>query len=323
MSAHPQLLYLTDVDVTALDLDVRSVRQAIKDTFRLYAVKKVRCEPKSSIFLDEGHAFQSLAAVDTERGCAALKWVGMVPRGGATAVNINASILLSDAPSGQLRCLMDARHATALRTAGMTAVAADFLASKDSEAIGFVGAGIQAEGHLAALADLLPFLRNVYVNSGPGPISAGFAERCRALGFEPIEKSVREVVSQSDVVVTTVPLRRNFEPFIDAAWIRPGAFVAAIDLGRPWIHAGLKQLDLTVVDEETMKHYAKPGNFVPSLDHAGATLVDLVGGRHKGRKGPQERVMLFSSGSAVADLAIAMLIHERALAKGIGMPLPQ
>ncbi|MGB6103102.1 MAG: ornithine cyclodeaminase family protein [Pusillimonas sp.] len=321
MTETHQLLHLTDADIATLELDARKVRRVIHDAFLSYSAGRIHTKPKTSIFMGPGHAFQSLAAVDAESGYAALKWVGIVPPGGTATVNINASTLLSDTASGRLRCLMDGRRATALRTAGMTAVAAQFLARQDSATIGFIGAGVQAEAHFIALTDLLPSLKTVYINSGTSPAGTRFAERCRKLGFEATATGIRETIEQSDIVITTVPLRPNFEPFIDAAWIRPGAFVAAVDLGRSWKDSGLDALDVTVVDEEAMKHYAKPGNLVPPLKHAHATLADLVGKRHVGRTSPRQRIMLFSSGSAVADLAIAVLIYERAQAQGLGARL--
>lgn len=322
MTSGDRLLYLTDTDVAALKLDVGAVRLAVQDAFQRYAEGELRCEPKTSIMIKPGHAFQSLAAVDVGRNFAAVKWVGMVPPGGAATANINANLLLSDVQTGRMCCLMDAKRATALRTAGMSAVAASFLARKDSARIGFVGAGVQAESHLHAFAELLPSLRSVSVNSVPGPTAERFADRARTLGFEAKIATAEEVVRDSDVVITTVPLVPDFEPFIDAAWIQPGAFVVAVDLGRSWKHAGLADIDLTVVDEDAMRRSARPGNFIPPLDYAQATLVDLVSGRHRGRTHEAERTSMFSSGSAVADLAVAVLIYERALAEGVGAQLP-
>jgi ornithine cyclodeaminase/alanine dehydrogenase len=314
-------LYLTDADICGLDIDAGSVRAAMQDAFALYAGGKLRCAPKASIWLGEGHAFQTLSAADTQNNFAAVKWVGMVPPGGAAGVNINASILLSDALTGQLRCLMDARRATALRTAGMSAVAAQYLARRDSASIGFVGAGVQAESHLLALSELLPSLRTVHVHSVPAATAQRLCDRARALGFEASTVSAQEAVSQSDIVVTTVPLVPGLAPFIEASWLRPGALAIAVDLGRSWKHEGLAEMDATFVDEEAMKHAAKPGNLVPVLEHAQATLADLAGGRHPGRSHAQHRILLVTSGSAVADLAIARLIYARALAKGAGTPL--
>lgn len=321
MTSDRPLLYLTDADVSALNLDVRSVRIAVEEAFRRYGEGGLRCEPKSQIVIKPGHAFQSLVAVDTQRNFAAVKWIGIVPPGGPSNVNINASLVLSDVPTGRLCCLMDARRATALRTAGMTAVAATHLARKDSTCIGFVGAGVQAESHLHAFREILPALRTVFVNSR-GPSAQRFVEKARELGLEAKADTAEGVFRNSDVVITTVPLAPNFQPFIEAAWVRPGMFVAAVDLGRSWKHAGLSDVDVTVVDEEAMRHYAKPGNLIPDLGYAHATIASLVSGRHRGRSREDERIMFFSSGTAVADLAIAMLVYERAIAKETGMELP-
>lgn len=315
------MLYLTDANVSALALDARSVRLAIHEAFELYGVGELRCEPKTSIWIGPGHAFQSLAAVDTRRNFAALKWVGMIPPGGPAKININASLLLSDTLTGQLLCLLDARRATALRTAGMSAVAAQHLARKDCTSIGFIGAGVQADSHLSALLEVLPSLRTLYVHSAPEATARRLADKGRELGLQATVASAQDTVSLSDIVVTTVPLKPGFQPFIDVSWLRPGTFVIAVDLGRSWKHEGLASVELTVVDEEALKHYAKPGNFVPALGYAQATLTDLVAGRHHGRSNRDERIMLFSSGSAVADLAIAMLMYERALAEGVGTEL--
>jgi ornithine cyclodeaminase/alanine dehydrogenase-like protein (mu-crystallin family) len=321
MTSAGGFLYLTDENVRALALDVRSVRLAIHNSFELYSKGELRCEPKISSSIGPGHAFQALAAVDMRNNYAAIKWLGMVPPGGAAKVNINASLLLSDTRTGQVRCLMDGRHATALRTAGMSAVGAQYLARKESISIGFVGAGVQAESHLLALVEVLPSLRKLYVNSLSLITAERFAERARQLGFEATVASAQDTVSYSDIVVTAVPLVPGFQPFIEAAWIRPGALVIAIDLGRSWKHDGLCDVDLTFVDEVAMKNSAKPGNFIPPLNYAQATLADLAGGRHRGRSRQEERIMMFSGGSAAADLSIAMVIYERALARGVGIEL--
>ena len=321
MHSDPHVLCLSDTAIAALELDSRSVRQAIADAFLAAAQGTLLYKPKASIFLSPGHAFQSLSAVDTSRGFASVKWIGMVPPGGSATVNINASILLSEVSTGRLRCLMDAREITAVRTAGMSAVAALTLARADSISLGLIGAGTQAESHLVALSECLPGLRKVSICSRPASAER-LAVRSRELGFDTTIESARDVVSKSDIVVSTVPVSPGFEPFLDPAWLQPGSLVIAIDLGRSWLHAGLDAIDMLAVDEDALRHYAAPGNLIPVLEHAQATLVDLVSGAHPGRVDSNQRIMFFSSGSGVADLAIAMLVYERAQASGCGQSIP-
>jgi ornithine cyclodeaminase/alanine dehydrogenase len=313
-------IYLSDDEVVSLSLDPAVVRGYIRKAFEMCAAGALRREPKTSIVVAPGHAFQSLCAINTETGFAAVKWVGMVPSSSEAPVNINAHILLSDLRTGELKCLLEARHATALRTAAMSAVAATHLAKSSSRTIGFVGAGVQAESHLLALRDVLPNLDAVFVTSRSKSSAERLCETARGMGLIATSRTARETVSESDVIVTTVPVATGFEPFIDAAWLRSGALVIAVDLARSWLHSSLEQFDVTIVDEEGMRTYAKPGNLVPSLQHAEATLLELVTGHHPGRN-TGETMLYVSSGSAVADLAIAELVFATAREAGVGRPM--
>lgn len=321
MNTPSKVLCLSNSDIAKLNLDANSVRKAVSEAFQAVAHGTLHYKPKTSILLSPGHAFQSLSAVDVGRGYASVKWIGMVPPGGAAKVNINASILLSDVSTGELRSLMDAREITAVRTAGMSAVAAEKLARQDSVSLGLIGAGTQAESHLQALSTIFPTLRSVAVHSRSTASAERLAQRSRELGFDAKAVSARDAVADSDIVVTTVPVSEGFEPFLDPAWIKRGALVIAVDLGRSWLHTGINAMDVIAIDDEAMKHYAAPGNLIPPLEGAHATLSDLVSGTHAGRSDPAERIMFFSSGSAVADLAIAMLAYERALAEDCGHAL--
>lgn len=317
------IVYLSEADAAAMELDVTGVVAALEQCFRLQDAGKVFGEPKTSIWIGPGHGFQSLAIVDTDRHVAAMKWIGLVPPGNLATTNVNASIILSDTRTGTILAILDARRATALRTAAMTVAAAKRLARRDSADIGFIGAGVQARSHWRALATILPSLRHVRVSSASQASAVRFAGEVRASGLEADVVSGDRVLSESDVIVTTVPLSPGFAPFLDAGKVRPGSFVAAVDLGRSWIDHSLKAMDLTVIDDEGLRHGAKPGTFIPPLDAADATLGDLITRRHPGRTGSDQRAMFVSSGSAIADLAIGKLMYEQALASGIGIRLPR
>jgi alanine dehydrogenase len=318
-----RILYLSEADVAPLTLDMGDVVSAIEHAFRLNAEGRVISIPKSSIWIGPGHGVQSLSVVDTLRHVAALKWIGIVPPGIGPSTNVSASIILSDTRTGAICCFMDAQRATALRTAGMSVMGGKYLARPDSREIGFIGAGVQAQSHLRAFMTTLPSLQVVRVHSARDSSAQRFADVARTLGLEAHVVPANDVLAQSDIIVTTVPLSGAFEPFLDAGKARPGVFIAAIDLGRPWIDRSLQAMDLTVIDEEAMRHASKPASFVPPLSDADATLCDLVTGRHPGRVDPEQRTILVSSGSAVADLAIGRLIYQQALACRAGLELPR
>lgn len=316
------MLYLTNADVMALDIDPEAVRRAVGEAFAAYGQSRVAGAPKASLAVGPGHAFQSLAAVNFASGHAAAKWIGMVPPGGAATVTINAMLLLSDVATGEVLCIMDGRHATGLRTAAMSAEAVRMLARPGSTDLGLVGAGTQALSHVVALARVLPQLRQVRIASRTAASAEKLAATCRTLGLAAETCTPEQAVAASDVVVSTVAVSAGFTPLLDAGWLRPGALAVSVDVGRSWKPEGLGALDLTLVDEEALKHYGQPGNMIPPLAHAQGTLAELACGRHPGRTQADQRILFVSSGSAVADLAIASLAYQRAIASGKGMVLP-
>jgi ornithine cyclodeaminase/alanine dehydrogenase-like protein (mu-crystallin family) len=62
-------------------------------------------------------------------------------------------------------------------------------------------------------------------------------------------KSPREAISDADVVVTSVTLLPNLDPFLDAWWLKPGAFVTSIDLALPWLPEGRGVFQRIVIDD--------------------------------------------------------------------------
>ena len=80
------------------------------------------------------------------------KWVGLSDANAARDLpHLGSLVVLSDLASGMPLAVIDGTWITAARTAAVSTVAARRLARPDSKRIGFVGSGVQATGHLAAL----------------------------------------------------------------------------------------------------------------------------------------------------------------------------
>jgi ornithine cyclodeaminase/alanine dehydrogenase-like protein (mu-crystallin family) len=124
-------------------------------------------------------------------------------------------------------------------------------------------------------------------------------------------------LNEADCIVTSVPAAEGLEPFLDPKWIRPGAFVAACDLGRCW-RPGLAGLDVVAVDDRTQE--AALGHpMLPQAD-VDTDLVALVSGAHPGRTDATHRTAFVFRGMAVADLAAAWLLYHRTLDAGAAGP---
>lgn len=322
MSGH-QLLYLARADIAALALPPAAVADAIAAMFADKAAGRTSMVPKSHFKAAGGTSFFSMPAALGEPPVAAVKWIGLAHDNAAHGLpHINGVIVLSDAITGLPLAVMDGEWVTAARTAGMSAVAARYLARPDSRTIGFVACGVQARSHLAALAAMLPLSRVVAYGHRRATADA-FAAEARRQGFDAVAAATpEEAVAQADIVVTSVPEHPGLKPFLDPAWLKPGAYVTAVDIGRSWLRSGLRDLELLVTDDHGQSRAMVPSGRLAWSSEFDADLADLAGGTKSGRRTDGARAMFMFSGLALADAAVAARLHTEALRRGIGTRLP-
>jgi ornithine cyclodeaminase/alanine dehydrogenase len=133
----------------------------------------------------------------------------------------------------------------------------------------------------------------------------------------------REAVEGMDVVVTSVPEGASVLEFLDTAWLAPGAFASAVDLGRSWQRDSLRKVDILATDEhEQTRTLAAIGR----MSFAGPYDADLAGlttATSVRRTSATQKTMFVFSGHALADLAAAQVVLETAKRLGLGTTLPQ
>ncbi|PSC05541.1 hypothetical protein SLNSH_08105 [Alsobacter soli] len=318
------VLYLSARDIDDLGMEAGAVRRRVVEVFRAIHAGEVVAPAKQVLDIGPGHSFQSLAAAWERAGFAACKWLGVAPVApGSDAPGVDAVIALNDFETGRLLALMDGNVITGLRTAAMSAAAAHYLAAPDSATLGLIGCGLQARTHLSALREVLPGLRTIRAFSRTRASAESLAQRARADGWGvEVLDDPREVVAHSDVVVTTVPMTAGLEPFLDPRWLRPGAFVSAVDIARSWAPEGLRELDLVVTDshEQAAKSAPLSTDFGPSGSYH-ADLSELCGGAKPGRSDGRQRAIFVFRGLGAADLAVAGAAYEAARAAGCARTL--
>lgn len=293
---------------TSLD----ELREAVRHAFAGFASGEAKALPKANLDLAPGHFFQAMVAADSRTDLAAVKWVAVAPVDGATA--IHSSIMLSRRSTGELLATMDADPITAARTAAMSAIAAQHLARPDSRTIAFIGCGAQARSHLPALARVMPNLSRVLAYSRRQATAEAFADEARRAGFE--AKAVgdaRATIERADVLVSGVPIGGETEPFIDASWLAPGAFVAAVDLARPWHPESCAQFDLVATDERHQSEQLVLKGRMPVKGPFDADLSSLTNAQAPLRISPAQKALFVFAGHALGDLAAASLVYRHAL----------
>jgi ornithine cyclodeaminase/alanine dehydrogenase-like protein (mu-crystallin family) len=237
---------------------------------------------------------------------------------------IQGTVVLADASSGEPLAVMDSASVTALRTGAATAVAAKFLARRDTHTATIVGCGVQGELQLAAIAAVLPLQRAWLVDTDYARSEALAARAAASLGLRvEAAKDLRAALRESAVCVTCTPSRRAF---LGAADVAPGTFIAAVGAdsqGKQELEPALVASATLVVDvlEQCaeigeLQHVLAAGLLTREQVHA--ELADVVSGRRPGRTRDDEITIFDSSGTALQDVAAAMAVYENARAAGRG-----
>jgi alanine dehydrogenase len=318
--------YLTAADVEAMAPPPRLLREAIIRIFRAKDQDLTIHEPKMTMTITPGHFFQSLVGASLDENRAMTKWASIVAENSGRGLpNVTSLIILTDLATGQPLAILDGNWITAARTAAMTAVAATFLARTDSRTIGFIGCGVQALSHLSSLTSALPRLTHLRAYSRTRRSAEAFALEARQVGLvTKVVEDPRAAVEGCEVVVTTVPTQPGLQPFLDPAWVAPGGFVAAVDLGRHWKAEQLRQdFDLMITDLQRQSGALGAAGKLPYAGPFDADLGDFIMGRHPGRRRQAERALFLFPGMVLGDLAIAAMIYAMACEKDMGLKLPR
>jgi ornithine cyclodeaminase/alanine dehydrogenase-like protein (mu-crystallin family) len=320
------MLVLSRSDVLAL-LTVPDCIEAVEAAFRCHAEGRALGPGVLGVPASGGGFHIKAAGLVGDRSVFAAKINGNYPdnpqRFGLPT--IQGTVVLADAVNGVPLAVLESGSITALRTGAATAVAAKFLARKDSRAVTLVGCGVQGETQLAALAAVLPFERAWLVDSDRARAEA-LAERVAARhGVDAKARTdLRGALAESDVCVTCTPSRR---PFMARGEVPPGMFIAAVGADSQ----GKQELDPALVASATLvvdvlQQCAEIGELQHALasglmtrNDVHAELADVVTGRVPGRTRPDEITVFDSTGTALQDVAAAVAVYDRARATGRGV----
>ena len=240
---------------------------------------------------------------------------------------IQGTLVLCDAEHGAPLAVMDSALVTALRTAAATAVAAKWLARPNARSAAIIGCGAQGGLQLAAVAEVLPIQRAWAVDVDAARAEALAREAKATLGLDvEVVEDAHAALREADVCVTCTPSRK---PFVGPEDVRAGTFIAAVGAdseGKQELDPRLLASSTLVVDvlEQCarigeLQHALAAGLMRPSDVHA--ELADVVAGRRSGRTRPDEITIFDSSGTALQDVAAAVVVEERARAAGRGIPV--
>lgn len=218
-----------------------------------------------------------------------------------------ATVVLMDPHTGEPLAVMDGTWITELRTAAVSAVAADALAARGPVTVAMLGSGALARSHALALRAVRPVTEVRVWSRDPANVA-----RCAADVGGVACTSAEQAVRGADVVCTVT---NATEPVLRGAWLKPGAFVAAIGAPRPsWRELDDDAMRHVVIADSRHSAEQESGDVIGS----GATVFAEIGEILDGRVAPPApgRTVVFKAlGQAVEDAVAARLVYDAAIAE--------
>lgn len=210
-----------------------------------------------------------------------------------------------------------------MRTGAATALAAKYLARRESTTAGILACGVQGRANLEALACVLP-VRKVRAFDVVPEVAEAFArEMEQKLGIEiAVVREPSEAVRGSDLVVTSGPILRNPRPVIEAGWLKEGGFASLVDFDSYWQGPALAEADRVATDDRQQMAYYRSAGYFQTTPEPYADLGEIVAGKQPPRQSDRERTRAINLGLALDDMATAPLVVSAAREKGLGTELP-
>ena len=272
------------------------------------------------------------------------------------ALGLPRSILmvtLSDVDTGAPKAIMSANLLSAMRTGAMPAMAATYLANKDSEVLSLLGPGVINKCALMCYMEVLPNIKKIKIRGSSSRSKTALAMKEFIEETYPQVKeivicdSLEEACRDADVVSEAMSVtKENMEEF-RLEWFKKGATVFSMGSFLYRKYEDFKNTTMVVDNYGMYQKYLN--NFIARgpVDAFGnkrewvimgihfvhlvktgqvqreqvINLCDIVNGKSDGRKDHDEIVMCSIGGMPLEDLSWGYDCYQRALEKGLGTSL--
>lgn len=327
-----KILFLKQEDVIEAGvLDMEKILELVEKAFYLDGIGQVKNPPKTEMTVPDEDSSQSTfismpVYIGGDINRAGVKWAAESKanmKSGSLPMGIDI-VILSDPVTVLPIAILDGLVITAMRTAAAAGVAAKYLARKDSEMVGCIGAGIIGRTMIQALKGVLPNLKQIKLFDLNSDKVNALIEEFKDTGIEIIAAgSAEEAAKDADIVATMTTSKK---PFVKGEWIKPGTMVIQMSSYEVEKNVVSKADKLVVDSWAQMK-----GNsdsvlaqmfYSKELDEDDVLhLKDVVSGKINGRELDDEITMFSSRGMGCLDIMVADYLYKQAIEKGIGEKL--
>ena len=318
------VLYLSRSDVEAVGLSMSEIIDGLDRMFVEKGEGNVEMPPKPGIHTQPDAFIHAMPAYIPSLESAGMKWVSGYPGNQAKGLPyITGLLILNDPETGIPICVMDCTWITAMRTGAATAVAAKYLARKDSSTVGIVACGVQGRGNLEALSCVFNIQEVRAYDLYPDLADRFAAEMGPRLGvrIEPVREA-SEAVRGLDIVVTSGPVLKHPDPVVGGGWLSEGSFACPLDFDSYFRADAFREADKLACDDIDQLDYYRQTGYFGDTPQPYADLGEIAAGLKPGRESATERTIAINLGLGLEDMATAILVYRRAVELEIGTGLP-
>lgn len=310
-------------------MDFKAAAEVIEKSFISYKQGKTLFPDKVSVIFDEEtqDRINCLPAAMLDDKVYGVKWVSVFPQNPHkyNKPNLSAVSILSELETGFPIAFMSTTMCSNIRTACVGAVAAKYLAKRNSKTIGFIGAGEQAKSHFLAMKALYPNISVCKVSSRTKESEFNFIKQMK--NFYPDVEYIscncdyKKAALDSDIIITAIS---GQEKILQADWISEGAFYCHV-AGLEDDFAVAKKANKIVCDRwETVKHRTQTISQMYKLGILNDSdiygdLYEIITGDKKGRETEAEFIYFNSVGLSFLDTALAYWMYKKAVKNGKGI----
>ncbi len=245
-----------------------------------------------------------------------IKTVNIFPGNAARGLpGLFSTYMLYSAVTGEPLAQMDGNEITSRRTAAASALAARYLARRDARRLLVVGSGRVASLLPEAYRAVLP-IEEITIWSRHHDAARRLAGQVRVAACTiAASADLAQAVRAADVVSCATLAT---EPVIHGEWLAPGSHLDLIGGFTPQMReADDACFSGSRLYVDTVEALQKAGDLLGPMsrgvfaaDDVAGTLASLCRGEAGGRQGDSVRTVFKSVGTALEDLAAAMLVYE-------------
>jgi ornithine cyclodeaminase len=234
-------------------------------------------------------------------------------------LTVMATGQLSIGETGEPLLFTEMTLLTAFRTACSAAMAAKYLARKNSKSIAIIGTGAQSEFQFLAFKSIFP-ISDVYYYDLDEKAMEKFANNIKPfnVNLHPC-KNIEQTVEKADIIVTLTANKERAK-VLDKRFVKAGVFIAALGGDAP---------GKTELDEELVKACKVVVEYTPQTLIEGevqklgkefiyAELWEIMTGKKQGRGDDNEITIFDSVGFAIEDFSVLRLVYDLAKEHNIG-----